>query len=264
MKRISIYHKDREYLLAAAERLALLLKGADVFPADGPDEKGEVYIMEDYMPMPKAAEEISHMFGINVKSGGESVLTGFVSGAGGCGTSSSALMYSGHLADFQGVSTAFISLDPLCCKACAGEGPARSLLYSVLFEDRPEKIRVLFGRDGRGVCRMIGEGPQNPLMLLSSPDLVRFVNEAGKAFGSIVMDVPYASPFAQDMLEVCDNVVVCFGWQEERYAPSEALFGLLSIRRDRVFRFFPSYDESFTDPYGQLGAEVRELAKLIG
>ena len=250
MKRISIYHKDREYLLAAAERLALLLKGADVFPADGPDEKGEVYIMEDYMPMPKAAEEISHMLGINVKSGGESVLTGFVSGAGGCGTSSSALMYSGHLADFQGISTAFISLDPLCCKACAGEGPARSLLYSVLFEDRPEKIRELFGRDGRGVCRMIGEGPQNPLMLLSSPDLVRFVNEAARIprFGAS----GYASPPGSS--EKSTKPI-----RPRRYSTvTSTMSGCASIR------FFPSYDESFTDPYGQLGAEVRELAKLTG
>ncbi len=264
MKRISIYHRDREYLIAAAERLALLLKGTDVFPADGPDAEGEVYIMENYMPLSRAAEEISHMLGINAKTEGEPVLTGFVSGTGGCGTSTSALMYASHFADILLRDTAFISLDPLCCKACAGEGPARTMLYSALFEDRQERVWELVGRDERGVFRMTGEGPQNPLMLLSSVDLMRFINMLGKELGNIVLDIPYASPYASDLLEICDSVVVCFGWEEERYAPSEALYGILSSGRDRVFRFFPSFDESFSDPYGQLGAEVRALAKLTG
>ena len=264
MKRISIYHKDREYLRAAAGRLALLLKGAVVFLADGPEAEGEVYIMENYMPMHKAAEEISDILGISAGTDGELLLTGFISGAGGSGCSTSALMYAGHLADFMGQRTAYISLDPLCCKACSGEGPAAATLYSALFEDRPERLKDMFVKDERGIFLMMGEGRRNPLMLLSSSDLLRFIKAAGRAFANIVLDIPCASPFARDMLEVCDNVAVCFGWQEERYAPSEALFGILSSERDRVFRFLPSYDESFRDPYGQLGAEVRELAKLIG
>lgn len=264
MKSISIYHRDREYLLAAAERLALLLKGVDVFPADGPDAEGKVYVMEDHMPMSAAAEEISEMLGLNAGAGSGIILTGFVSGAGGSGTSASALMYAGYLADCLGQKTAFVSLDPLGCKACLGEGPAGALLYSALFEGRTEAVRDLFKRDGRGVFRMAGEGPRNPLGLLSSADLIGFLKAAGREFGNIVLDVPCASAFAPDVLEVCDSVVVCFGWQEDRYAPSEALHGILSGRRDRVFRFFPSFDESFSDPYGQLGAEVRALARLIG
>ena len=264
MKRISIYHKDREYLLAASRRLAQLLKGVDVFPADGPEEGGEVYIMDGFMPVSKAAGEISDMLGIHVKTDMRSSMTGFVSGAGGCGTSTAALMYAGHLSDFLGLKTVYISLDPLCCKACASEGPARSLLYSVLFEGGMEDMHSLFVRDSRGVFRMTGEGRENPLGLLSSRDLIRFLEAAGEEFAITVLDIPLASPFAQELLEVCDNLAVCFGWQEERYAPSEAVFGMLSARRDGVYRFFSSFDEAFSDPYGQLGAEVRELAQLIG
>ena len=99
-----------------------------------------------------------------------------------------------------------------------------------------------------------------------------FLDSAGSAalfeklsgcFERIVADIPFR-PEGADVLDLCDNAVVCFGWQQERFFAGEALLSYLKGMRDRVFDFRPLFDEYGTDDIcGQFGSEVRALAQQI-
>ena len=192
-------------------------------------------------------------------------IIGFTSGIGGAGTTSTALMLARNYSELCSMETAFISLDLLSCKACRQKGPSRKMLFEMYYSETDAEAdpRKLFIRDGSGVYRMPADGPRNPLTLADPEDLVRIAESLRPHFDKVIADIPASCPQAPGLLEVCGSVVVCYGWQEKLFGPSEELYLMLSEEGLNVHRFFALHDEEEPDLYGQLGSEVRRLAKEL-
>lgn len=267
MRTIGIYHRDREYAEAMAERLCLKLKGVRIAARTGPvPSEGEVYIMDRYMSASKAAEDISAAFGTKKHAGGEGncLLRAFVSGAGGSGTTSAALA-AGHIyTELYGFKTLYLSFDRLAAKS--GLAAAGSLInvYNMVTGQEEAIQGSVFAKDSGGLFYMGTEGMVNPLGYLDGVMAIRFVERISERFERIVLDIPFNWDGALDLLDICDSVVVCFGWQQERWELSDALLGYFSDIRDGVFALRARFDEYGTDDiYGQFGSEVRALAQQI-
>ena len=190
-------------------------------------------------------------------------VTGFTSGAGGTGTTSTALMLARNYAELCELETAYLSLDLLSSKACRQSGPAGRKIFDVLLSGSVPDAFRLFAKDGSGVYRLPADGPRNPLTLADSPQLISLLEILLPCFDRIIVDVPASCPQAPGVLDVCDSIVVCYGWQDKLYGPSEELYLMLSETHGNVHRFFSFHDEDEPDLYGQLGSEVRRLAKEL-
>lgn len=193
----------------------------------------------------------------------KAVVTGFTSGAGGSGTTSAALMLARNYTELCGMKAAFLSLDLIASKSCVKKASSVRTLFDVFFNGAPVDPEKLFVKDSLGVFRMPAEGYRNPLTLLDTDDLVYVIDLLRPHFDRIVMDVPISCDQAPGVLSACDSVVVCFGWQDKLFGPSEELYLMLSEECVNVHRFFCFHDDEEPDLYGQLGSEVRRLAKEL-
>ncbi len=193
----------------------------------------------------------------------KAVVTGFTSGVGGSGTTSAALMLARNYTELGGMKAAFLSLDLLASKSCVKKVSSVRTLFDVFFNGAPVDPEKLFVKDSSGVFRMPAEGYRNPLTLLDTDDLVYVIDLLRPHFDRIVMDVPISCDQAPGVLSACDSVVVCFGWQDKLFGPSEELYLMLSEECVNVHRFFCFHDDEEPDLYGQLGSEVRRLAKEL-
>ena len=193
----------------------------------------------------------------------KAVVTGFTSGVGGSGTTSAALMLARNYAELCGMKAAFLSLDLLASKSCVKKASSVRTLFDVFFTGPPVDPEKLFVKDSSGVYRMPAEGYRNPLTLLDTEDLVYVMDLLRPHFDRIIMDVPVSCEQAPGVLCACDSVVVCFGWQDKLFGPSEELYLMLSEECVNIHRFFCFHDEDEPDLYGQLGSEVRRLAKEL-
>ena len=197
------------------------------------------------------------------ESGKNADVIGFTSGTGGSGTTSTALMLARNYAELCGMEVAFLSLDLLSSKACWQKGPSGRKLFEMLLPGLEPDPLKLFVKDGSGVARLPADGPRNPLTLADSGELLRIMEKLETCFDKIIIDVPASCVQSPGILDACDSVVVCFGWQDKLYGPSEELYLMLSEVHGSVHRFFSFHDDEEPNLYGQLGSEVRRLAKEI-
>ena len=267
IRTIGIYHRDGEYARTMAEKLCLKLRGVCIAALDRvPSGKGEVYVMEQYMSASKAADDISAMFGVKKQpdAEGSCMLTGFTSGAGGAGTTSAALAMGHIYTQLYGLKTLYLSFDALAVKSGLASGDSLQKIYALVF-GKDEKIRdSYFVQDSEGLYFLGAEGIINPLSFIDSAGAGNLLDKLSGCFERIVADIPFCSSFSTELLDICDNAVVCFGWQQERFYAAETLSDYLKSIRSRVFDFRPLYDEFGTeDIYGQFGSEVRALAQQI-
>ncbi len=271
MKRrvIYIYHEDSEYLARLAGRLALILRGAEIHIAerkDLDDPQKEVFVMERYASAESTAAVISQQFGA-VKAGDADscLVTGFTSGSGGCGTSSAAVTYGRILSQFYGYRVLYISLDRMAVKCSPFRNGGREEVFSLLSGRKTVKqLESSFGRDSCGLFYMVQDEDINPCSYLDDTELVKLLTDLCGTFDRIVLDIPVCAGAAFAALELCDCVVVCTGWHPDHTGASEGLINVLKRIRDGVISFTAAYDEGYGDDlFGQLGAEVRELAQTI-
>ncbi len=267
MRTVGIYHEDAEYAKAMAERLCLKLRDVCVAAVDHiPQDRSEVYIMEQYMSASEAAEDVSAKFGIRKQPDGEGecILTGFTSGAGGAGTSSAALAMGHIYTQLYGYKTLYLSFDALALKSGLSAGDSLQKIYSLVYGEEEKVKDGIFAQDSEGLFFLGSDGIINPLSFIDSSGACALADRLSGCFERIVADIPFCWSGAMDLLDICDNAVVCFGWQQERWALSQALSDHLGGIRDRVFEFRPLLDEFGTeDIYGQFGSEVRALAQQI-
>ena len=258
MRIISIYHRDGEYARAMAERLCLKLRGVKVAVERSEIVPGrEVYVMERYMSASSAAEEISEKFGVIKQADGEGpcVLTGFLSGAGGSGTTSAAIAMGRIYTELYGYKTLYLSFDKLALKSGLSAEDSMINVYNMIFGQEFMINGSVFAQDSSGLFYMGTKGIVNP---------VGFLNGAMAASLIDRLSGRYNWEGAMDLIDLCDNIAVCFGWQQERWPLSEVLSEHYKGIRDRVFEFRPFFDEYGTeDIYGQFGSEVRALAQQI-
>lgn len=194
----------------------------------------------------------------------KAAVTGFTSGVGGSGTTSAALMLARNYAELCGMKTVFLGLDMLASKACViKKDTSVRTLFDTFFGSGPVDPGKLFVKDASGVFRMPAEGYRNPLTLLDTEDFVYMIDALRPHFDRIIVDVPISCEQAPGVLSACDSVAVCFGWQDKLYGPSEELYLMLTEECVNVHRFFCFHDEDEPDLYGQLGSEVRRLAKEL-
>ena len=271
MKRrvIYIYRDNGAYLTRMSGRLALLLRGAEVHaacPEDLDDPEKEVYVMERYASAESTAADISQLFGIAKAGDAESCLvTGFTSGCGGCGTSSAAVMYGRILSQFYELKVLYLSLDRIASKCSPFRNNGREEVFALLSGRKTaEQLESSFGRDSSGLYYMVQDEDINPCSYLDEAELAKLVAGLAGPFDRIIIDIPLNAGTAFAALELCDSVVVCFGWQKELYGASECLVDILGRIRDSVIRFTAAYDEDRgRDLFGQFGAEVRQLAQSV-
>ena len=197
------------------------------------------------------------------RDGRSADLIGFTSGSGGSGTSSTALMLARNYAELCGMDVAYLSLDLLASKACWQSGPSAERIFELLLTGDVPDVCGFLARDGSGVYRLPSDGPRNPLTLADDKEIVQLLERLLPFFDKIILDVPSSCSQAPGVLDVCDSIVVCYGWQDKLYGPSEELYLMLSGMHGNVHRFFSFHDEDEPDLYGQLGSEVRRLAKEI-
>ena len=217
------------------------------------------YVMAMERPMRKYAEAPDPS-----ESGKQADVVGFTSGIGGAGTSSAALMLAQNYSELCGLDTVYLSLDLLASKACWQNGTSCRALFETFFSDTAEpEPKRLFVRDGFGVYRLPADGPRNPMTLADAEDQAHIINCLRTCFDKIIVDVPASCLLSPCLLEALDRLVVCFGWQDKLYGPSEDLYLMLSEDHGNVHRFFCFHDEDEPDLYGQLGSEVRRLAKEL-
>ena len=266
-KLIYICHKDKEYALAMCARLSLLLGGARFIAAcpGSVPEGGKSYTMDKYMSAGRAAEEISGLFSENcsVKNMGGCTLIGVCSGTGGSGTTSTALALGHIYSQLYGLRALYLSFDTLSEK-CGSQMPgALRGVYSLAFGEEDSKADCIY-RDALGLYRMGTEGEINPCSFLDGRSAVSMLAKLSKRFERIIADVPVCAAAAFDILDACDSIAVCFGWQEERQHSGLVLSDYIKRSRGGVLSFAPDYDECGTeDIYGQFGSEVRELAQRL-
>ena len=266
MRTIGIYHMDRQYAEAMAQRLCTKLKEVRIAALYGPvPSEGEVYIMERYMPASKAAENISAAFGVKKQHEMEegSKLCAFISGAGGSGTTSSAIAVGHIYTELYGFKTLYLCFDRLAVKSGLAAPDSLSNVYDMVI-GQEETAGNVFARDSEGLYYMGTEGMFNPLGYLDGVMAIRLIERLSERFERIVLDIPFNWEGSSDLLDICDSIAVCFGWQQERWELSEALFGYYSGIRERIFALRTQFDEFGTDDiYGQFGSEVRALAQQI-
>ena len=189
---------------------------------------------------------------------------GFTSGVGGSGTTSAAMMLARNYTELCGLKTAYISLDLLASKACINKKDTSvRTLFDALFGSGPADPGKLFVKDASGVFGIPADGPRNPLTLLDTEDVLYVMDTLRPHFDKVIADVPVSCAQAPGVLTSCDSVVVCFGWQDKLFGPSEELYLMLSEECGNIHRFFCFHDEDEPDLYGQLGSEVRRLAKEL-
>ena len=220
-------------------------------------ERENVFMVMERRPESKPAAAAAE------KDGRTADVIGFTSGTGGSGTSSTALMLARNYAELCGMDVAYLSLDLLSSKACWQNGPSSRRLFELLLSGDAPDTAHLFVRDTSGVSRLPADGPRNPLTLADGKEIVRILESLLPCFDKIIVDVPASCSQAPGVLDVCDSIVVCYGWQDKLYGPSEELYLMLSEIHGNVQRFFSFHDEDEPDLYGQLGSEVRRLAKEI-
>ena len=196
-------------------------------------------------------------------SGRHADVIGFTSGTGGAGTSSAALMLAQNYSELCGLETVYLSLDLLSSKACWQNGPTRALFDTFFSGEEAPDPKRLFVRDGCGVYRLPSDGPRNPMTLAAAEDQLMIIDRLRSCFDKIILDIPASCLLESGILDACSCMVVCFGWQDKLYGQSEELYLMLSADHGNVHRFFCFHDEDEPDLYGQLGSEVRRLAKEL-
>ena len=267
MRIISIYHSDGEYARAMAERLCLKLRGVKVAAENSEKVSGrEVYVMERYTSASGAAEEISEKFCVIKQADGEGpcVLTGFLSGAGGSGTTSAAIAMGRIYTELYGYKTLYLSFDRLALKSGLSAENSMINVYNMVFGQEFVINGNVFAQDSSGLFYMGTKGIVNPVGFLNGAMAASLIDRLSGRFERMVLDIPYNWEGAMDLIDLCDNIAVCFGWQQERWSLSEVLSEHYKGIRDRVFEFRPFFDEYGTeDIYGQFGSEVRALAQQI-
>ena len=271
MKRrlIYIYHENSAYLRRMAGRLALMLRGAQLLAAaleDLDDPEKEVYVMERYASAESTAADISQLYGVGrAGDAGSCLITGFTSGCGGCGTSSTALMYGRVLSQFYDLKVLYLSLDRMAVKCSPFRNNGREEIFALLSGRRTaQQMESSFGRDSSGLYYMVQDEDINPCSYLDEAELAKLLAGLARSFDRIVLDIPLNASEAFSALELCDSIVVCFGWQKELFAASECLMAILGNMREGALMFAAAYDEDRgRDLFGQFGAEVRQLAQSV-
>jgi len=194
---------------------------------------------------------------------------GFVAAVGGCGTSTTAKALSRIYSSLFEYKTLYISLDILASKAvlpadtismrAVMEG--RETVYSLLFENPSIAGKLI--RDSFGVFCFPKDSFRNSLHFLAEEQLHRLIGILEENFERIVLDIPVNCALSLYAMDICDTLVVCKGWQEERFEAGNELFNYLKTSRDGVMAFAASAGADLDDIYGQFGAEVRGLAETI-
>ena len=197
MKRrvIYIYHTDEGYKRAMAGRLALLLSGAEIRAA-GKDElkdpAKEVFIMDRFASAECTAARIAEEFHVRKKkNAGVCKATGFTSGCGGTGTSTTAVLYGKVLSQFYGLRVLYLSLDRLAQKC----GPFRTRgiedPFSLLEKGKSEDdMKNSFGRDVTGMYYAATDEEINQYSCLDESELEKLLSVLEDLFDRIVLDIP--------------------------------------------------------------------------
>ena len=195
---------------------------------------------------------------------------GFVSAVGGSGTSSAALALCRIYSSLFEYKTLYLSLDYLASKALIRPGSVhlnthiqgREAIYSLLFENQSIAGKLI--RDDFGVYCFPGDKYRNPLHFLAEEQFYKLIEVLEKSFDRIVLDIPLNCTLSTCASELCDSLIVCKGWQEDRIAPCNELYNYLNSSREGVIAFAPGFEDGDTDDiYGRFGAEVRSLAETI-
>ena len=195
---------------------------------------------------------------------------GFISAVGGCGTSSAALALCRIYSSLFEYRTLYLSLDYLASKALIRPGAfhlathlqCREAVYSLLFENQSLAGKLI--RDDFGVFCFPGDKYRNSLHFLAEEQFYKLVGILESSFDRIVLDIPLNCHLSACASQLCDTLVVCRGWQQERMALGDELYSFLKNSRDGVISFAPGFEEGDPgDIYGRFGAEVRSLAETI-
>ena len=195
---------------------------------------------------------------------------GVTSAIGGSGATSAAIALCRVYSSLFEYKTLFLSLDYLSAKARPNvpliqngiQLKGRDVLYGLLFEEQIACGKLL--RDEFGVYYFPPDSLKNSLHFLVEEQFRKLLNELSREFDRIVIDIPINSILSGYALETCDSVVLCAGWQEDRFDVCEEFFNHLKEERDGIFSFAPMYDEERgADLYGNFGKEVRNLAETI-
>ena len=196
--------------------------------------------------------------------------TGFISAVGGCGTSSAALALCRIYSSLFEYKTLYLSLDYLASKAFVRPGSVhlgthlqcREAVYSLLFENQSTEGKLI--RDDFGVFCFPSDKYRNSLHFLAEEQFYRLIDILENCFDRIVIDIPLNCHLSACASELCDSLVVCMGWQEERMALGKELYSFLKDSREGVISFAPGFEEGDPgDIYGRFGVEVRSLAETI-
>ena len=268
MKRKTLYicHKDKEYAGAMCARLSLMISGMDLAAVCNADALcgEEIYEMKNYMSAPAAALDIAEKYSQDcaLKHAGECRLIGFTSAAGGCGTTAAAVSLGRSLSEVGGLKTLYISFDALSEKYSPAQEGAMAFIYSLAYGKEVGLPRFICGE--HGLWSLGTEGIINPCSFLDAHGASSMLQKLSCMFDRIIADIPLDYGAAFELFDMCDDFVVCLGWQPERMALGQSLADhLLSIGINAI-GFAPEYDEAGTDDiYSHFGAEVRELAKKL-
>lgn len=260
-----IYHEDSDYAMAAASVFAGLLRHTRVVVCENPDEEG-VFIMKGY----KSAREFlriagrEHVMPCLDCSREDSKVTGFTSGAGGTGTTSAAVCYGRILSRMEGRNVLYVSFDVMSSKCAPSLGSDREELYDFFFGTEEDHIKAPVVQDEYGLKYLKLAPRINDLMLLEPDRLSFMLAGLSEEYDRIILDIPVRGIMSFFLYGECGRLVMCYGWQPERYYASEDLKSYVEeLGLAEITDFRPMKDTDPSDIHGQFGAEVRALAESI-
>ena len=263
-KMVTLLHKDKNYAQAMCARLSLIVRGiklaaaADAALSDGE----EIYEMKNYMAVSEVAADLASKYSpdCSIKGTNECSLIGFTSAAGGCGTTAAAVSLGRSYAQIQGLRTLYVSFDTMSAKYSNQEAGALEYIYSLAYGKEAGNARL--NADDYGLWTISTEGLINPCSFLDAVGAASMFRKLSKLFDRIVVDIPLDHASAFELFDLCDDLVICLGWQEDRQQYSTVLARHLENIGLPVHVFAAEYDEFGTeDIYGQFGSEVRALAR---
>ena len=255
--------------LAAALARAVAKEYPYVKVTVGSCEDADFTIRDEFLSTPAPVREI--MDRVLAQCGRELIadkrpdscpFTAFTAGGGGRGVSSCASLYASCRAA-QGKTVMLLSFDPDTAPSDPQAGMA--LLKAVTGGGRiPLKAACVAREDGVYVPAQSMQ--RNLLYELTAEDVAVFLHavEDSGEWDEVVLDVPRAYGYWQDVLNMSETKIVIVSYDPQRAWQDETALREL---QETAVRFAPAEDVSLRsgqpDLYGQLGCEVSALAKQL-
>jgi|GEM_PF-2093516 len=202
---------------------------------------------------------------------------GVTSGAGGCGTSSLAIVLGRSLARLRQQNVMLIEFSRFAPDGGVSDiGEAARLFYRVMAGETAVSglLDACTHTDSYGLKRFHRAGCENPLWTAGGDESFRFLKFIAQYAGCthIVLDIPPSTRQSRTLMRVCEHQIVNYGWQHHRFEASAELEGVLrqvcerdGLDPERIVASFQpmedpySFQGSEVDIHGQFGAEVRAL-----